>query len=75
MSKKVKNHQCSETCGESDTRRSLYACIVEAHKLTKKRFERTLPKDHEDHIAGKGFVQFVESFQSWCASLIPCLKQ
>ena len=52
---KVKNHHCRETCGESDTRRSKYACIVEAHECTKKVLERTLPKDHEDRIAWKGF--------------------
>ena len=28
---KVKNHQYRETCGESDIRRSMHACIVEAH--------------------------------------------
>ena len=48
-------NRCRETCGESDTRRSKYACILEAHESTRKRLERTLPKDHEDRIAGKGF--------------------
>ena len=52
---KVKNHQCRETCGESDNRKSKHACIVEAHGSTRKRLERTLSKDHEDRIAGKGF--------------------
>ena len=31
------------------------ACIVEALESTRKRLESTLPKDHEDRIAGKGF--------------------
>ena len=51
----VKNHQCMETCGESGTRKSKHACIMEAHESTRKRSEWTLPKDHEDRIAGKGF--------------------
>ena len=30
------------------------ACILEASESTRMRMEETLPKDHEDHIAGKG---------------------
>ena len=30
------------------------ACIVEAHESTRQRLESSPPKDHEDHIAGKG---------------------
>ena len=30
-------------------------CFVEPLESTRKRLERTLPKDHEDRIAGKGF--------------------
>ena len=53
---KVKNNHCREPCGrESDTRKSKYACIVEAHESRSKRLERNLPKDHEDRIAGRGF--------------------
>ena len=52
---RVKNHQYREICGESDNRISKHACVVETHESTRKRFERTLPKDHEDRIAGKGF--------------------
>ena len=52
---KVKNHQCRESYGKkSNTRRSKYACLVEANESTRKRLERTLPKDREDRIAGKG---------------------
>ena len=32
-----------------------HACIVEAHESTRQRLESSLPKDHEDHIAGKGY--------------------
>ena len=30
-----------------------HACVVDAHESTRKRLESSLPKDHEDHIAGK----------------------
>ena len=46
----------AEPCDkESATPRSKYACIVEAHESTRRRLERTQPKDDEDRIAGKGF--------------------
>ena len=48
---KVKNHPYSETSGKSDNRKSKHACIVKAHESTRKRLERTLPKDHEDRFA------------------------
>ena len=31
-----------------------YACILEASESTRMRVEESLPKYHEDHIAGKG---------------------
>ena len=49
-------------------------CIVEPLESTRKRLERTLPKDHEDRIAGKGF-NWLGSPQSLCTSLGPCIKQ
>ena len=44
-------------CGENTDRhqKTKYACIVEAHESTRKRLESTLPRNHEDHIAVKGF--------------------
>ena len=70
MPSKVKNHQCRETCGESDTRKSKHACIVEAHESTRKRLERTQEKYHEDRIAGKWFnseshYNLVHKFIPW----------
>ena len=38
---------------KANTRKSKHASIVEAHESTRKRLEITLPKDHEDRIAGK----------------------
>ena len=53
---KLKTFQHRGTCGESnDIRKSGHACIVEADESTRKRLERTLPKDHEDHMAETGY--------------------
>ena len=45
-----------KTCGECKihTRRSKYACIVEAHESTRKCFGKIQPKDHEDCHVWKG---------------------
>ena len=44
-----------ETKGSNKIQMTERACIVEAHESTRKRWESTLPKDHEDHIAERGF--------------------
>ena len=44
------------TSGESNKiPETKHACIVEAHESTRLRVESSLPKDHEDHIAGRGY--------------------
>ena len=40
--------------GKPVARQSKFACILEARESTRMRVEETLPKNHEDHIAGKG---------------------
>ena len=45
----------SETKESHKMQKTKHACIVEAHESTRKRLESTLQKDHEDHIAEKGF--------------------
>ena len=45
----------SEIRGSNNIQTTKHACIVHAHESTKKRLESTLPKNHEDHIAEKGF--------------------
>ena len=37
------------------TIKTKHACIVEAYECTGRRLESSLPQDHEDHIAGKGY--------------------
>ena len=34
----------------------MHDCIVESHESTRQRAESSQPKNHEDHIAGKGFT-------------------
>ena len=45
-----------ETCrtNSSNTRRSRYACIIEAHESTRTRTGKTEARDHRDLIAEKG---------------------
>ena len=43
-----------ETRGKPNDFKSKFACILEASESTRLRVEETLPKHHEDHIAGKG---------------------
>ena len=51
---KVQNHQRRAFCGREPDTREIQMFIVEAHESTRKRLERTLPKDHENRIAVKG---------------------
>ena len=50
---KIRWSKHGEVCSSSGTRKTKYACIVEADESARKRFEGTLHEDHEDHIAGK----------------------
>ena len=53
--------------------KSKFACILEASESTRMRMEETLPKYHEDHIAGKR-RQFTTALQ-YGTHLFLCLKQ
>ena len=65
--------QRREACGkEPDTRRSRYACIVEAHESTRNRLERTLPKITK--IALLRGVQFIESLKTCDISMPQATK-
>ena len=50
-----------------------HACIVEAHEPTRQRLESSLPKGHEDHIAGRGDTPILLTI--WLTSLFLCLKR
>ena len=40
----------------SSTRRSRHACVIEDHESTRTRNDQIEARDHEDHIAEKGFT-------------------
>ena len=62
-----------ETKGQQNShQKTKHACIVEAQASTRKRLESALPKDHEDHIAGKGFKSI--SHKNSALNGLPCLK-
>ena len=44
-----------ETRGKTNDFKSKFACILEASESTRLRMEESLPNDHEDLIAGKGY--------------------
>ena len=51
---KLKNHQYKDPVAKPPTEKK-HARIADAHESTRKRLEETLSKDHDDHIAEKGF--------------------
>ena len=51
--KTSKKSKHGETRGESNEFKSKIACILEASEPTRLRMEESLPKNDEDHIAGK----------------------
>ena len=46
----------SEIASEKNSKTVVYACIVKSLESTGQRVEPSQPKNHEDHIAGKGFT-------------------
>ena len=51
--KTCKKNKHGKTRGNTNDFRSKFACILEASESTRMRMEESLPKYHEDHIAGK----------------------
>ena len=48
-----KNNQHGSTRGKSNEIQSKLVCILEANETTRLRMGESLPKHHEDHVAGK----------------------
>ena len=74
----VKTTKCSSKHREivsisNKIQKPRHACIVQAHDSTRERLERTLAKDHEDHIPEKGFN--LVSHCNLCTSLLLCTKR
>ena len=53
--KTCKKSKHGETRSKTNDFKSNFACILEASESTRMRMEESLPKYHEDHIAGKGY--------------------
>ena len=55
--KKLSSFQETEakSCESNKIPKTKHACIVGDHESTRERSESSLPKDHEDHITGKGY--------------------
>ena len=70
--KTCKNNKHGETRSKTNDFKSGFACILEASESTMMRKEETLPKYHEDHIAGKGDNSLQHYF--FCTNLFLCLK-
>ena len=49
-----KKNKHEETRSKTNDFKSKFACLLEASESTRMRMEETLPKYHEDHVAGKG---------------------
>ena len=52
--KTCKKNKHGETRCKTDDFKSKFVCMLEASESTRMRMEESLPKYHEDHIAGKG---------------------
>ena len=63
-----------ETRSKTNDFKSKLACILEASESTRLRMGESLPKYHEDHIAGKG-VAIHCNITFWYTNLLLCLKQ
>ena len=55
MTKRSFMHRDIDSGEQQNKKKSKHACIVEAHESVWNCLEGTLAKDHEDHIAEKGF--------------------
>ena len=52
--KTCKKSKHGETLSKTNDFKCKFACILEARESTRMRMEESLPKYHDDHIAGKG---------------------
>ena len=55
MSRKQTNWHGETRCAHNNSRKTRYACVVEAHDKATRRIGKTQPRDHGDLIAEKRF--------------------
>ena len=70
--KTCKKSKYGETRSKTNDFKSKHACILEASESTRMRREESLPKYHEDHIAGNGTIHY--NITIWYTNLFRCLK-
>ena len=71
--KTFKKSKHGETRSKTNDFKFKFACILEASESTRMRMEESLPKHHEDNIAGKGTIH--NNITIWYTNLFLCLKQ
>ena len=74
-SKTSKKCKHGETRGKTNEFKSKLACILEASESTRMRMKESLPKYHEDHIAGKGQLTATLKFGAQIYSLPQASKK
>ena len=52
----IASRKCKSEIASEKIPKTVHDCIVEAHESTRQRFQSSQVKNHEDHIAGKGFT-------------------
>ena len=69
-----KKNKHGETRSKTNDFKSKFACILEASETTRMRMEKSLPKYHEDHIAGEEeTIHYSNTI--WYTNLFLCLKE
>ena len=73
--KKLSSFQETEakSCESNRIPKTRHACIVEAHESPRQRLESSLPKGHEEHIAGKGHNSLTH--RNWVHKFVPMPKR
>ena len=54
LARHARKRSMGGTRSKTNDFKSKFACILEVGESTRMRMEETLPKNHEDHVAGKG---------------------
>ena len=73
LCKTCKKSKRLETRSKTNDFKSKFACFLKTSESTRMRMEESLPKHHEDHIAGKGTIHY--NITIWYTNLFLCLKQ
>ena len=70
----ITNVMAQPKIGSVKELKTMYDCVVDTHESTRQRAESLQSKNHEDHIAGKGFTSMTQH-KFWCTNLFLCFKR